>query len=261
MITKQKDVYMKKIILSGANGRMGHVIAASIKNRNDCELVAGIDINSAKYDDFPIFTSPALCNIAADCIIDFSHPTLCSSVTEYAVHTATPLVMATTGLNDEQLALLKKASQLIPVFFSFNMSLGVNLLAGLAKKAAAVLGQGFDIEIIEKHHNQKVDAPSGTAIMLANAINEQQNGRYHFVYDRHNIHEKRSTDEIGIHSVRGGTIAGEHEVIFAGQDEIITLSHSAMSKEVFATGAVNAAMFTAEKHAGMYDMSDLVAEL
>ena len=252
---------MKKLILSGANGKMGHIIAALVKEQGNFKIVAGIDINTVAYDDFPIFKSHAQCNIDADCIIDFSHPSLMNSILEYAVHTSTPIVAATTGLSSEQIAMLKKASELIPVFFSFNMSLGVNLLMGLAKRASAMLGQNFDIEIIEKHHNQKIDAPSGTAIMLANAINETQNERFHFVYDRHCVHEKRHADEIGIHSIRGGTIAGEHEVIFAGKDEIITLSHSATSKEVFAVGAVNAAQFIIGKPAKMYSMEDIVADI
>ncbi|RPF48508.1 dihydrodipicolinate reductase [Hydrogenoanaerobacterium saccharovorans] len=249
---------MKKIILSGANGKMGHVIASFVKEKDDCEIVAGIDINTTQYDDFPIFAAPAQCNIKADCIIDFSHPSLLNSMLEYAVHTSTPIVVATTGLSSKQIALLRKTSELVPVFFSFNMSLGVNLLAELAKKAATILGHDFDIEIVEKHHNQKVDAPSGTAIMLADAINHAQSDCYEYVYDRHSKREKRSKNEIGMHSIRGGTIVGEHDVIFAGKDEVITLSHSAMSKEIFATGAVNAALYLAGKNAGLYDMGDLV---
>lgn len=251
---------MKKLILSGANGKMGHVIAAYVKEQGRCEIAAGIDINTAEYGGFPIFASPSACNTPADCIIDFSHPSLMNAVLEHAVHTSTPIVVATTGISEEQTKLLKKASELIPVFFSFNMSLGVNLLAGLAKRAAAILGQGFDIEIIEKHHNQKIDAPSGTAIMLANAVNEGRGGILSPVYERHSKHEKRDINELGIHSIRGGTIAGEHEVIFAGKDEIITLSHSAASKEVFCVGAVNAAKFIMGKPAGLYSMEDIVTQ-
>lgn len=250
---------MKKLIISGVNGKMGKVICAYVKERTDCEVIAGIDINTTQSDTFPVFSSPAQCNVKADCIIDFSHPSLLPSILEYAVHTTTPIVVATTGLSNDQIGLLRSTSQLVPVFFSFNMSLGVNLLAELAKKAVSVLGDSFDIEIVEKHHNQKVDAPSGTAILLADSINHAQSDRYEYVYDRHAQHKKRCTNEMGIHSIRGGTIVGEHDVIFAGKDEIITLSHTAMSKEIFATGAVNAAVFLAEKPVGMYDMGDLVS--
>lgn len=249
---------MKKLILSGANGRMGRVIASYVKEKPDCEIAAGLDLNTAVYDDFPIFDSPAKCNMRADCIIDFSHPSALSPILEYAVHTSTPIVVATTGLSDEQIALLRKTSEIIPVFFSFNMSLGVNLLAELAKKAVAVLGDDFDIEIVEKHHNQKIDAPSGTALMLADAINHAESDRFLYRYERHSLRQKRDPNEIGIHSIRGGTIVGEHEVIFAGKDEIVTLTHTAMSKEIFATGAVNAALFLAGQPAGLYDMGDLV---
>lgn len=250
---------MKKLILSGANGKMGRVIAAFVKEKADCEIVAGIDAVTTQYDSFPIFESPALCNVLADCIVDFSHPSLLAPILEYAAHTTTPIVVATTGLTDAQIALLRKTSELVPVFFSFNMSLGVNLLVELAKRAAAVLGSDFDIEVVEKHHNQKVDAPSGTAVLLANAVNRALDDRCRYVYDRHSVRTKREKNEIGIHSIRGGTIVGEHEVLFAGKDEVITLSHSAMSKEIFATGAVNAALFLAGKPARMYDMGDLVA--
>ena len=249
---------MKKLILSGANGKMGHVIVSFVSERPDCKIVAGIDRDTTEYGGFPIYASPSSCNVPADCIIDFSHPSLLASILEYAVHTSTPIVVATTGLSEEQIALLRKTSDVIPVFFSFNMSLGVNLLADLAKRAAAVLGHSFDIEIVEKHHNQKIDAPSGTAILLANAINHMESDCYEYVYDRHTKRQKRTKNEIGIHSIRGGTIVGEHDVIFAGKDEIITLSHSAMSKDIFATGAVNAAMFLCGKPAGLYHMGDLV---
>ena len=169
------------------------------------------------------------------------------------------MVFATTGYSDAQIEQIKLASKEIPIFFSFNMSLGVNLICSLAKKAASILGDGFDIEIIEKHHNQKIDAPSGTAIMLANAVNSQFDGNKVYEYDRHSIRQKRSKKEIGIHSVRGGTIVGEHDVIFAGRDEVITISHSAYSKEVFAVGGVRAAKFIAGKPAGLYDMNSILS--
>ena len=177
---------------------------------------------------------------------------------EYGLSTGTAIVFATTGYSDEQISKIKKASEQIPVFFTFNMSLGINLLIKLAKTATEVLGGQFDIEIVEKHHNQKIDAPSGTAIMIANSVNEVLNNSCHYVYDRHSQRKKRDSNEIGLHSIRGGTIVGEHDIIFAGRDEVITLSHSAASKEVFAVGSVNAAVFLAEQTPGIYDMADLL---
>ena len=176
----------------------------------------------------------------------------------YAKTNGTALVLASTGYNEAEIAKIKSASAEIPIFFTANMSIGINLLRELAKKAASILGEQYDIEIIEKHHNQKIDAPSGTALMLADAINESCGNRYSYVYDRHNVRKKRERSEIGIHSVRGGTIVGEHEIIFAGRDEVITLSHSAASKEVFAVGAVNAAAFIVGKPAGLYSMADMI---
>ena len=177
---------------------------------------------------------------------------------DYCMTNGTPIVIATTGYNDEQIAKIHKASEQIPVFFTWNMSIGINLLVQLAKKATAILGGQFDIEIVEKHHNQKIDAPSGTALMLANAINEELSGSMNYVYDRHSVRAKRQPNEIGIHAIRGGTIVGEHDIIFAGRDEVITLSHSAASKEVFAVGAVNAAVYLSGKPAGIYDMQDMM---
>ena len=193
-----------------------------------------------------------------DVIIDFSHPSALDSLIGYALSTGTPLVLATTGYSDEQIEKIKKSSEQIPVFFTFNMSLGINLLVELAKKATAVLGDQFDIEIVEKHHNQKIDAPSGTAIMLANAVNDTLDNKMKYTYDRHSQRKKREKNEIGIHSIRGGTIVGEHDVIFAGRDEVITLSHQASSKEVFAVGSVNAAIFMNGKKKGLYTMADFI---
>ena len=196
--------------------------------------------------------------IPSEVIIDFSNPSLLDSILEYGKSTNTSLVIATTGYDDCQKKQIELASKECAVFFTYNYSMGVNLLASLAKKAVEVLGDGFDIEIIEKHHNQKIDAPSGTALMLADAINEEVDNRMKYEYDRHSKREKRTKNEIGIHAVRGGTFVGEHEIIFAGRDEIITLSHSARSKEIFAVGAVNAAVFMTGKERGMYDMSQLI---
>ena len=249
---------MTNIAICGANGRMGHNIFNCAAEREDCTVVAGIDIYTKQYADFPIVETPAQLPVKPDVIIDFSNPASLDGLLDYCLSTGTPIVIGATGYTDEQTAKIKAAAQQIPVFFTFNMSLGINLLVQLAKKAAEVLGDSFDIEIVEKHHNQKIDAPSGTAIMLANAINETLDNSKHFVYDRHSRRQKREKSEIGMHAIRGGTIVGEHEVIFAGHDEVITLSHSAASKAVFAAGAVNAAVFLKDQPAGLYDMSFLV---
>ncbi len=252
---------MVKVAITGANGKMGHVITSIIEGRDDCTVIGGIDLNTAENGKYPIVSEPALLPEKPDVIIDFSHPSALDKLLEYCINTGTPAVIATTGFSDEQIARIKAAAEQVPVFFSFNMSLGINLLASLAKSAAKLLGGQFDIEIVEKHHNQKIDAPSGTAIMLGNAINEALEEKYHYVYDRHSRRMKREKFEIGMHAIRGGTIVGEHDIIFAGRDEVITLSHHAASKEVFAVGAVNAAVFLAGQSAGLYDMSALIAEL
>ncbi|MBR4092623.1 MAG: 4-hydroxy-tetrahydrodipicolinate reductase [Oscillospiraceae bacterium] len=251
---------MTNIVISGANGKMGKVINNVISAREDCKVIAGIDINTEIYDDFPIVTSPLELPEKPDVIIDFSHPLALDGLISYALSTGTPLVLATTGYSDEQIAKIKSSSEQIPVFFTFNMSLGINLLVELAKQATAILGNQFDIEIVEKHHNQKIDAPSGTAIMLADAINETLDNKMQYTYDRHSQRKKREKNEIGMHSIRGGTIVGEHDVIFAGRDEVITLSHQASSKEVFAVGSVNAAVFMNGKKKGLYTMADLIKQ-
>ena len=249
---------MTRIILTGCCGKMGHVIQSIVSSRNDCEIVAGVDVYDSKDCDFPVYSSINEIEQEADAVIDFSNPSLLDSILEYGKSTNTSLVIATTGYDDCQKKQIELASKECAIFFTYNYSMGVNLLASLAKKAVEVLGDGFDIEIIEKHHNQKIDAPSGTALMLADAINEEVDNRMKYEYDRHSKREKRTKNEIGIHAVRGGTIVGEHEIIFAGRDEIITLSHSARSKEIFAVGAVNAAVFMTGKERGMYDMSQLI---
>lgn len=248
---------MKKIILCGANGKMGHVIRNIVAADNECEIVAGVDINT-ESTDFPIYSEIDSVNESADVIIDFSNPALLNSLLEYSAAKKIPVVIATTGFDDDQKKQIENAATENGVFFTYNMSLGINLLATLAKKAVDVLGNDFDIEIIEKHHNQKIDAPSGTALMLADAICEEIDKPMKYEYDRHSKREKRSKNEIGMHAVRGGTIVGEHEIIFAGRDEIITLSHSARSKEIFAVGAVNAAKYMVGKGAGLYTMKDLI---
>ncbi|MCM1007338.1 MAG: 4-hydroxy-tetrahydrodipicolinate reductase [Ruminococcus flavefaciens] len=249
---------MTNIVICGANGKMGKTIYSCIQERDDCKVVAGIDIYTEQYADFPIVDAPDKLPVKADVIIDFSNPASLNALLDYCLSTGTPVVLASTGYNDEQINQIKNAAQQIPVFFTFNMSLGINLLVQLAKKAASVLGSQFDIEIVEKHHNQKLDAPSGTAIMLANAINETLDNSKHYVYDRHSRRQKREKSEIGMHAIRGGTIVGEHDIIFAGHDEVITLSHSAASKTVFAEGSINAAVFLKDQSAGLYDMSALV---
>ena len=253
---------MTGIILSGCNGKMGRAVTNLINEMQDCEIICGIDLFTETANDYPVFTSPVLIPEEivkkSNVIIDFSNPSALSGLLEFAVKNSLPAVISTTGLNDAQLALVKTASTKISVFFSANMSLGVNLICELAKKAAKVLGDTFDIEIVEMHHNQKIDAPSGTALMIADAIKEELSQDTKYEYDRHSKREKRTKNEIGIHAVRGGTITGEHEIIFAGLDEIIKISHSARSKSLFATGAVNAAKFLCGKNAGLYSMSDML---
>lgn len=248
---------MTDIILCGANGKMGRVIRDIVAKRDDCRIAAGIDLNTVS-DSFPIYSSFDEIKEDADVIIDFSNPALLNDLLDFAVIKSMPVVIATTGYDESQKKQIEEASRKTSVFFTYNMSLGINLLANLAKKAVQVLGDGFDIEIIEKHHNQKIDAPSGTALMLADAICEELNKPMKYEYDRHSKREKRTKNEIGMHAVRGGTIVGEHEIMFAGRDEIITLSHSARSKEVFAVGAVNAALFLKDKPAGMYSMKEMI---
>jgi len=249
---------MTRIIVSGCNGKMGRMITACVSNRCDCEIVAGLDINTESYGGFPVYANPRNCDIEADAIIDFSHPSALDGVLAYAKEHHLPVVVATTGLTADQIQSVKDASSDVPVFFSANMSLGISLLAELAKKAAALLGQDFDVEIVEKHHNQKIDAPSGTALLLADSLSEALPYDAEYVYDRHAVRQKRAKQEIGFSSIRGGTIVGEHDVIFAGRDEVITLSHSAASKEVFAVGAINAALFLTTQAPGYYSMRDLI---
>ncbi len=249
---------MTNIILSGCGGRMGEAVAKLIDERPELQIIAGVDINAphATYG-FPVYQRISEFVGEADVIVDFSHHTALPSLLEYALNKKTPVVICTTGHTEAELALMKKYSQEIPVFFSGNMSIGINLLMALCKKAAETLGNAFDVEIVEKHHNKKLDAPSGTALMLADAISETRE-RSDYVYDRHSVRRQRSSDEIGIHSVRGGTIVGEHEVIFAGNNEMISITHTAMSREIFAAGAVWAAEYIVGKSAGMYDMSNVI---
>lgn len=249
---------MTDLIITGANGKMGRVLQEIIANRNDCRIVAGVDLNTEANGSFPVYATIAEVKEKADAIIDFSNPVLLDDLLAYSKETNTSLVIATTGYSDEEKKKIVNASKSCPIFFTYNMSMGINLLASLAKKAAEVLGSEFDIEIVEKHHNQKIDAPSGTALMLADAICDVIDEPMKYEYDRHSKREKRTKNEIGLHAIRGGTIVGEHDIIFAGRDEIITLSHSARSKEIFAVGAVNAAVYMSGKDAGLYDMKELI---
>lgn len=253
---------MLKIALSGCNGRMGRVITDICAQREHVRLVAGFDLNGQKLSDFPVYADPFEFAGACDVIIDFSNVSLTPSLLKYCVKNGTPIVICTTGHDEAQLAAIADAAQKIPVFRSGNMSIGINLMMDLLKKCAKVLGEGFDVEIIEKHHNQKLDAPSGTALMLADAVRDALPYDADYVYDRSARREKRPAHEIGISAVRGGTIVGEHDVLFCGRDEIIEIRHAAQSREVFAVGAVNAAVFLAGLTApGMYNMTDLIASM
>ncbi len=251
---------MTKILLSGANGRMGKAITALVKETDGAEIICGVDLNTESTAGFPIYADFSSVTECPDVIIDFSNPANFEKLIDYAEGKNIPVVVATTGLSKEQRDRLAASSKTVPVFFSANMSLGVNLLCDLARKATRVLGETFDIEIIERHHNQKLDAPSGTALAIADAVNEELDGAGHYVYDRSSVRKKRDKNEIGIHAVRGGNIVGDHTLIFAGDNEIIELHHHASSREVFASGAVKAALYMAGKPAGFYNMTDLINE-
>ena len=250
---------MVRAIMHGCNGKMGQVITGLIKADEGIELVAGIDTYTGLKKDYPVFERIDQCNVEADVIIDFSNAGAVDALLDYCADRKVPVVLCTTGLSEDQLGKVKVASEKTAVLKSANMSLGINLLMKLLQDAAKVLGTaGFDIELVERHHNQKVDAPSGTALALADAINESMDDAYEYVYDRSQVRRKREKKEIGISAVRGGTIVGDHEVIFAGADEVIEFKHTAYSKTVFGKGAVEAAKFLAGKPAGAYDMSDVI---
>ncbi len=244
------------VIISGVNGQMGKKLVQLIHTTQDIDIVAGIDKNICDMD-FAQYTEFSD-EIMADVIIDFSHFSAIPNLLDYIEKTKTPAVICTTGLSEELENRIVEISNTVPIFRSKNMSLGINLLVYLAKKGAEVLGKDFDIEILEMHHNKKVDSPSGTAFMIANELNKTLDNNMDFKYGRHGNSEKRKSNEIGIHSLRGGTVVGEHSVIFAGNDEIIKLEHSANSKTVFAKGAINAARFIITKKSGLYSMSDIL---
>jgi len=250
---------MTNIILRGCNGKMGQVITEIVEADENAVIIAGIDISSNRNNKYPVYQNFNQCNVRADVIIDFSAPVNLEEMLEFAIDRQIGIVLCTTGFNKEQLTLIEKASQQIPFLRSANMSVGINLISKLVQEAATILADaGFDIEIVERHHNKKVDAPSGTALALADAINEVLNNEYQYKYDRSADRVPRSKKEIGISAVRGGSIVGEHEIIFAGTDEVIEIKHTAYSKAIFAKGAVQAAKFLPGKAAGMYKMSDLM---
>ncbi len=251
---------MIRILLVGCNGKMGQIVARTCMYKEGMSVVAGIDSSTKEGNSFPVYTHTSQVKEVVDVIIDFSHPSALAGILEYATEKSYPVVIATTGHSDEQKLLIEQASLTIPVLLSANMSLGINLILDLVKRAAKTLNGAFDIEIIEKHHNQKIDAPSGTALAIADAINSSLPGNeMKYVYDRHSSMQKRTRDEIGIHSIRGGTITGEHTILFAGNDEMIEIKHTAVSKELFAEGALKAAAFLYDKAPGYYKMQDIFA--
>lgn len=253
---------MIKLAISGCNGHMGRVVESICAADPGLSIVAGFDILGSGNHDFKVYSTPDKFLGEADVVIDFSSPAALSALLGFAGTRHTALVLATTGYSEAQLAAIDECAKVVPIFRSGNMSLGINLLMELVKRAASVLGNGYDVEIVEKHHHRKVDAPSGTALMLAEAAAEGLPYAPEYIYERQSVRKPREAKEIGISSVRGGTIVGDHEVLFAGRDEVIELKHSAQSREVFASGAVRAAKFLAEvKAPGLYSMSDLVKSI
>ena len=250
---------MVRVIMNGCNGHMGQTITGLIAQDADAEIVAGIDLVDEGKNAYPVFTAIDDCDVAADVMIDFSSFRATDGVLDYCLAKKLPVVLCTTGLTEEQLARVQQVSKEVAVLRSANMSLGINTLLKLVADAARVLATaGFDMEIVEKHHKLKCDAPSGTALALADSLNEAMDNAYDYTYDRSQRHEQRHEKEIGISAVRGGTIVGEHEIIFAGPDEVIEFKHTAYSKAVFGKGAVEAAKFLAGKPAGLYTMKDVI---
>ena len=250
---------MIKIIMHGCNGKMGQVITKIAEADSKVEIVAGVDQFQGVQNPYPVFSSMEACDAEADVVIDFSNAAAVDGLLDYCVNRRLPVVLCTTGLSEAQLEKVEKAAEQIAVLKSANMSMGINLLMKLLKDAAKVLAPaGYDIELVEKHHNQKVDAPSGTALALADCMNQVLDNQYDYTYDRSTVRQKRAKNEIGISAVRGGTIVGEHEVIFAGIDEVIEIKHTAYSKAIFAKGAIDAAKFLKGKEAGLYNMADVI---
>ena len=251
---------MIKIIMHGCNGKMGQVISDIVEQDDNAVITAGIDIVDNRPNSYPVYTDIKQWDAEADVVIDFSSAAAVDPLMEYCEKRNLPLVLCSTGLSEEQITNIHKLSNKLAILKSANMSFGVNTVMKVLKNVTKLLAEaGYDIEIVEKHHNQKVDAPSGTAIALADVMNEELNNEYEYRYDRSDIREKRKKKEIGISAVRGGTIVGDHDIIFAGTDEVIEISHRAYSKAVFAKGAVEAAKFLAGKPAGLYDMSDVIS--
>lgn len=249
-----------KIFLSGCLGRMGKVITEMCDEYDDVKIVAGSDVAKNPNSAFPIYEDPTECKEEFDVIIDFSHVSAFAKITELSASKKKPIVICTTGYSEEQKEQMKKLSEKVGVFCSGNMSLGINVLIKLVREAAKKLYPDFDIELVEEHHNKKLDAPSGTALMIADGMNEELDGQLEYVYERQSKRQKRDKKELGIHSIRGGNIVGEHKVMFIGGEEILTVSHSAQTRSVFGRGAVSAARFMAGKGPGMYDMQDLLSE-
>ncbi len=258
---ERREDKMIKVIMHGCNGRMGQVISKMILEDAQATIVAGIDPFDDGHNTYPVFSSMKECTVDGDVVVDFSNMKAVDGLLDECIKKSMPVVLCTTGLTKEQLEKVEAASKQIPVLRAANMSLGINLLMDLVKRAATILyDEGFDIEIVEKHHRHKLDAPSGTAIALADSINEVMKEQLKYNFDRSNERRERSDDEIGFSAVRGGSIVGEHDIIFAGLDEVVTLSHTAYSRDIFAKGAVAAAKFLYNKQAGMYSMSDVIAE-
>jgi len=249
---------MINILLSGCNGKMGQVVTTLVSEYENVSIVAGVDLNSSIKNTYVVYDNVSKVKESVDVIIDFSHPSAFTSITDFSIKKNIPIVMATTGLSSTQKNALEKMSKKTPVFFSANMSIGINLIMSLCQTAAKFLDSAFDIEIIEKHHNQKVDAPSGTALAIADKINDTLDNNKEYIYNRQPYRKKREKKEIGIHAVRGGSITGEHTVLFAGQNEIIEIKHEALSKDIFARGAIKAAIFMKNKPKGFYNMESII---
>ena len=253
---------MIRVMISGCNGKMGQVVTAMCAANENIQVVAGVDVYAVQKNDYPVYADPMEFPGEADCIIDFSNPAALTPLLSYCKKTGCAVVLATTGYSEAQIHEIEEAAKEIRVFRSANMSLGINVLLSLVRQAAKILGGTCDIEIVEKHHNRKLDAPSGTAIMIADAASSALEEKPEYVYERHSVRQKRGKNEIGISSVRGGTIVGEHEIIFAGTDEVLEIKHSAYSREIFANGAVQAAQFLAGRtEPGLYNMEHLVSEV
>lgn len=250
---------MIKVIIHGCNGTMGQVLSKHLEEDDEIQIAAGIDRSPDKFkNNYPVYSDIFNFDGNADVLIDFSNPYFLPGLLDFGLERKIPLVIATTGLTTKDMKNIKDASEKIPIFYSANMSLGINIITGIVEKIAPILSDTFDIEIVEKHHNKKADAPSGTAYMIANKINESLNNSMEYVFGRYSKKEKRRKNEIGIHAVRGGTIVGEHSIIFAGLDEVIEIKHTAASKSIFALGAIKAAKYIINKKSGLYTMNDII---